>query len=175
MSLLLHKRSVNTPFSEEKGRFFSLSFLLPRAVAVHTPHEAKPFHITLFLFVCVVLPACSSLLCSSMNDWPSLYVCVYMAEMCASCFVWKCFLRVGGLWYASLVGGFHQQKSIPLYSAATIQQLVWGLGPASCFTHLHAAWTQSADAHWELRPSICIVFTPLHEANQFAAVVRLDF
>lgn len=115
------------------------------------------------------------------HEWPAKLMYVYTGEMCvvlcSVCLlpVWKCFLRVGGLWYASLVGGFHQQKSIPLYSAATIQQLVWGVGPASCLMHLHAAWTQSADAQWELLPSICIVFTPLHEVNQFAAIVRLIF
>ena len=86
--------------------------------------------------------------------------------------MWVC----GGLWHASLVRGSHEQKSMVEHGAACSARLYTGLrsvGPASCFMHLHAAWTQSADARWELLPSICIVFTALREGKQFAAIVRL--
>lgn len=121
MSLLLHKRSVSTPFSYKKKAF------LP-----------------------VIPPALGC--CCSFTSWSqtishhavSFSVCgaVWMAGqayVCVCLWVILCMCAWGGLWHATLVRGFHQQKSIPLYSAACTACLYWvEIGWTSFMLHAFA-------------------------------------
>ena len=116
-------------------------------------HLMKPNHFApCCYFSCRVQPGCVSL-------WAWMTSQAYLSPIyfygrktrvllcvcaCSSVPVWKSYPEVGGgLWHASLVWGFRQQKSILLYGAACSDFLQWveggSTGPASCFMHLHAA------------------------------------
>lgn len=123
MSLLLRKRSLSTPFSYQRTIFFSGFLLLPRAVAAHSPHEARPFRIMLFFFF---LPV------RCRKSWSGLFVWTGVrGRKQVLCYVYTCDLQCRCEKYI-LLGIFDmhhlskasiQIKSIPSCTAA---------GPAQC-------------------------------------------
>lgn len=130
MSLLLHKRSVSTPFTYKRKGFPSCHSSCLRLLLFI--HLMKPNHFaSCCFFSCVAVPLC---VCLQVWRAGQAYVCVYIygSKMC----VILCMCAWGGLWHASLVRGFHQQKSIPLYSAACSACLYWvNIGWTSFMLH----------------------------------------
>lgn len=154
-------KEVWAHLSHTKGKLSFLSFLPPQAVAVHSPHEAKPFRIMLFLFVCGAARVCAP---------GQTYVCVYIygREMCV--ILYMC--ARGRLWHASLVWSLHQEKSIPLYSAACSACLYWvEIGWTSFMLHAFACCMNTICWRPVGTLSICIVSAFLCEGKQFAAIV----
>lgn len=94
----------------------------------------KPFRSMLFSFhACVCV-------CAWKYDWlVKLYVGENVCDLCLLFGTRGKMLSRGGLWHASLVRRFHQQKSIPLYSAARSACLYWvEIGWTSFMLHAFA-------------------------------------
>lgn len=134
-------KEVWAHLSHTKGKLPFPSFILPRAVAVHSPHEAKSFGILLFLCVW-----CCLRVWASKYEWPVKFVFVYKAVgekvrtgLCALA-VWRLGENVILRWFLLCI--FHltlpQQKSIPPYCTTCSACMYWA----------EVVWTSvMADAH----------------------------
>lgn len=117
------RKEVWAHLSHIKGSLSFQSFLLPQAVAVHSPHEAKPFRIMLFLTVWGAAWLCKPV---SMNCWSSLCVCVCVflrKKMCVGSHV--CVLGVGFGMHLSSEVSINRNPS--LYIVQHVQRACAGL------------------------------------------------